>query len=169
MVGLTLESGAPEQALGALLLFATNVAAIIATGTLVLLIYPVRSVAQESGWPVGVLRGRTLFNVGFVVVLVAVPLLYGSITVWLDMLVVREAQPVAEAWAEGRGWQVTDVAYDQDHLTVVVLASTLEFDPTSLRTALDEAGLEDVPVNVTMVVGGTRELAVSSIDVTTAG
>ena len=33
VVGLTLESGAPGQALGALLLFASNVAAIIATGT----------------------------------------------------------------------------------------------------------------------------------------
>ena len=45
VVGLTLELGAPRQALGALLLFGTNVAAIIATGTLLLLAYRVRDVA----------------------------------------------------------------------------------------------------------------------------
>src|SRR4029079_2826275 len=41
VVGLTLESGAPRQSLGALLLFVTNVVAILATGTIVMAIYGV--------------------------------------------------------------------------------------------------------------------------------
>src|SRR5690606_38976036 len=58
VVGLTLESGAPGQAAGALLLFATNVTAIIATGTVVLIGYRVRAAAIAAGRPVGQLRAR---------------------------------------------------------------------------------------------------------------
>ena len=57
VVGLTLESGVPDESLGALLLFGTNVAAIIATGTLVLLLYRIRDVAAAAGLPVGRLTG----------------------------------------------------------------------------------------------------------------
>jgi hypothetical protein len=39
VVGLTLESGAPNQALGALILFTTNVAAILASGIVVMALY----------------------------------------------------------------------------------------------------------------------------------
>src|SRR4051812_38980243 len=46
VVGLTLESGAPHQSLGALMLFGTNVAAIIATGTGVLQLFRIREVAR---------------------------------------------------------------------------------------------------------------------------
>ena len=57
VVGLTLESGVPDESVGALLLFGTNVAAIIATGTLVLLLYRIRDVAAAAGLPVGRLTG----------------------------------------------------------------------------------------------------------------
>jgi|tagenome__1003787_1003787.scaffolds.fasta_scaffold20968041_4 uncharacterized membrane protein len=46
VVGITLESGAPHQSLGALMLFGTNVAAIIATGTGVLQLFRIREVAR---------------------------------------------------------------------------------------------------------------------------
>ena len=39
VVGLTLESGAPRQSLGAFLLFTTNVVAILASGTVVMALY----------------------------------------------------------------------------------------------------------------------------------
>ncbi|MGV9733485.1 DUF389 domain-containing protein [Rhodococcus aetherivorans] len=73
VVGLTLESGAPRQAGGALLLFATNVAAIVATGTLVFLLAGVRGAAHRAGRTVGDLRGLSVLTVVAAVVLVAVP------------------------------------------------------------------------------------------------
>jgi uncharacterized membrane protein len=73
VVGLTLESGAPGQAAGAMLLFATNVTAIIATGTVVLIGYRVRAAAVVAGRPVGQLRTRTVAVVGLLVLVVAVP------------------------------------------------------------------------------------------------
>ena len=48
VVGLTLESGAPEQALGALLLFLTNFGAILLTGLIVMAIYRVRATAVQG-------------------------------------------------------------------------------------------------------------------------
>lgn len=55
------------------LLFATNVAAIVATGTIVFLAYRVRTAAEAAGIAVGRLRGPTLAAVAVLVVLVAGP------------------------------------------------------------------------------------------------
>jgi uncharacterized hydrophobic protein (TIGR00271 family) len=66
VAGLTLQSGAPGQCLGALLLFATNVAAILASGSVVMALYRVGKTtirqsnvqavadhwANEAGWSV---------------------------------------------------------------------------------------------------------------------
>ena len=103
VVGITLESGEPSQALGALLLFGTNVAAIIATGTVVLLAFDVREVANDSGFEVGLLTGRTLAVIGLMVVLVAVPLTIGSVNAYQQQSVVSTATPIAERWAEAEG------------------------------------------------------------------
>lgn len=81
VVGLTLESGAPEQALGALLLFGTNVTAIIATGTLVFLVDGVRQAAIRVGAPVGKLKASIVVVVISAVLALTVPLGIGSAVV----------------------------------------------------------------------------------------
>lgn len=162
VVGLTLESGAPSQAAGALLLFATNVAAIIATGTVVLLAYRVRHVLAGSGRPVPGLSRRTLAVVVGTVVLVAVPLAWGTILSTYQQLVVQRAQPVAEQWAEDSGWIVTDVSFRQGQLVVVALGSPPEADAQQLREDLDAAGLESVDARVTLVIGGSKQLPAES-------
>ena len=48
VVGITLESGAPRESLGALLLFTTNVAAILASGIVVMALYRVRRVSGQA-------------------------------------------------------------------------------------------------------------------------
>ncbi len=60
VVGLTLQDGKTTEALGALLLFLTNVAAIVFTATLVLLLYRVRDTALVTGHAGGQLRGWSL-------------------------------------------------------------------------------------------------------------
>ena len=47
VVGLTLESGAPRQAIGSLLLFVTNVVAILASGIVVMGLYRVRRTSDS--------------------------------------------------------------------------------------------------------------------------
>ena len=57
VVGLTLESGAPRQSLAALLLFTTNVAAILASGIVVMALYRVRRVSGQPAAPAARYRG----------------------------------------------------------------------------------------------------------------
>ena len=158
VVGLTFESGAPSESLGALLLFGTNVAAIIGTGTLLLLIARVRASAKAAGRPVGELRGRTLVIVVAMLVVVAVPLTIGSTTAAREQWVISQAKPVAESWANGQSWQVQDVSYRQGALRVVAIGQVPEADDDSLRKALDEAGLADVTLKVTLLIGGSKTL-----------
>lgn len=162
VVGLTLESGAPAEAWGALLLFGTNVTAIIATGTVVLLLYRLREVARGSGLEVGQLSARTLAVVAGMLVVVSVPLGVGSWRVFQEERLIARAHPVASAWAAENDWRVNELAYRQDVLNVVVLGQLPLADTGELRTALDDAGLRDVHVRVTLVLGGSRDLPAES-------
>ena len=159
VVGLTLESGAPDQSVGALLLFATNVTAIIATGTAVLVGYRIRAAAVDTGRLIGRLRARTIVIVTLLVV-VAVPLGIGSYQVFRTQAIVTTAQPVAERWAEARFANVVDVTVRQGVLQVAVVGPPGNADASSLRRVLDDAGLADVPARLSLVVGGSQELPV---------
>ncbi|HRK48390.1 MAG TPA: DUF389 domain-containing protein [Nocardioides sp.] len=158
VVGLTLESGAPDEALGALLLFGTNVAAIIVTGTVLMLVARLRTSAERAGYATGRLGGRSLVVVGLSLVVVAVPLAAGSLSVINDQRVVSRAEPVAQAWADQEGWRVTDVFVRRGTLHIEALGSLPEADPDELRADLDAAGLEDVTVEVKLVIGGAKTL-----------
>ncbi|MCA0295045.1 MAG: TIGR00341 family protein [Actinobacteria bacterium] len=158
VVGLTLESGAPEQALGALLLFGTNVTAIIATGTVVFLAYRVRHAAIALGTPVGRLRRGTVAGVIAAVVALGVPLGIGSAVVVQQELIVARAAPVATAWAGDQGWQVSDISVRQGTLHIVALGPPPTITGTGLRERLDQAGLSNVDVRVTLVLGGSAAL-----------
>lgn len=158
VVGLTLESGAPDEAMGALLLFATNVAAIVATGTLVLLLFGVRGIVAVAGRPVGAMSKRTLGVVIGAVGLVAVPLLVGSVTAAQDQIVVQRATPVVESWAIAQGWIASSVTVRQGELRIIAVGPPPEADLAALRRNLDAAGLAGERARVTLVIGGTREL-----------
>lgn len=163
VVGLTFQSGSPAQAAGALLLFATNVTAIVATGTAVLLAYRVRATAITAGRPVGQLRTRTVVVVGAMVLVVALPLGAGSYQAFRSQAIETAAQPVAEQWALTRSWQIVDVTMQQGVLHVTAAGSAPAADGPALRRALDAAGLADVPVRLSEVLGGTRELPATPV------
>lgn len=158
VVGLTLESGATDEAAGALLLFGTNVAAIVATGTAVFLAFRVRGVAARADIGVGHLRGRTLAVVAASLLVVAVPLTAGSVSAAREQLVVAQAQPVAEDWASELGWTVTDVYLRGDTLHVVVLGlrQAKNLGVAALREDLATAGVDEPDIEVTLVLGGSR-------------
>jgi uncharacterized hydrophobic protein (TIGR00271 family) len=158
VVGLTLESGEPRQALGALLLFGSNVAAIVATGTGLLLAFRLRAAAGAADRPVGRLRRGTIAVVAGFVVLVAVPLGAGSYQVFVESTTLAGLRPVAEQWATAGSWQLVDVSGTEDAIRVEVLGPPPGPDVALLRRALDEAGYADVAVQVALVFGGAQEL-----------
>ena len=158
VVGLTLESGEPSQALGALLLFGTNVSAIIATGTVVFLSYRVRQAAIDAGLPIGRLHRGALVTAFASVVILAIPLSLGSSVVLQQEVLVSKATPVARAWAKAHGGQISDVTYRDNSLRILAIGLLTLDQVTGLRPDLDAAGLGDVDVLVTLVAGGTKEL-----------
>jgi uncharacterized hydrophobic protein (TIGR00271 family) len=162
VVGLALESGAPDQSLGALLLFATNVTAIVVTGTAVLLGFRVRRAAVRAGRNVGSFRPSTVAVIATLLVVVAVPLSLGSYRVVVDQRTVSAARPVAEQWADVQGWEIVSVGIRQGVLQVAAAGPPPAADAEPLREALDAAGLADVPVRLSLVVGGTQELPVTT-------
>ena len=160
VVGLTLESGLPDQALGALLLFGTNVGAIIATGTIIFLAYRVPAAAQELGLEVGRLGRSTVAVIIVAVLALAVPLGLGSAAIVRQQSIVATATSVATDWAAAQGWQISDITVRQGVLRIVALGPPPSISEVGLRDSLDAAGLADVPAEVTLVLGGSKPLPV---------
>jgi uncharacterized hydrophobic protein (TIGR00271 family) len=158
VAGLTLEARAYGETLGAVVLFGTNVTAIIATGTLLLLLARVRDTARAANLTVGSLSVKTIAAVGVSLVLISVPLAYGSVQVVREQLIVTSARPVADNWADRQGEQVTDVFVRGDVLHIVALGSPSQVRVEGLRGALDEAGLDHIDVEVTMVAGSSAHV-----------
>jgi uncharacterized hydrophobic protein (TIGR00271 family) len=154
VVGLLLSVQRYSDAAGALLLFGTNVAAIIATGAVVLLFYRVRPIAIAGGFPVGNLRGLSLVVVAAMVVIVAVPLALGSLAVARDQQLAASARPLAESWAAQNDWALTAVSAKDSTVVVTALGAPPDADPEQLRDLMDENGLDWADLQVALVVGG---------------
>ena len=154
VVGLLIAVGRYDSALQAGLLFGTNVAAIIATGTILLLLYKVRDAAKHAGITVGDLRGRALAPVVALVVLVSVPLALGSASIARDELLALQAQPIADAWATAAGWETESVEAANQVIVVSVVGKQPEPDAALLRRQLSEAGLADAGLTVHLAEGG---------------
>jgi uncharacterized hydrophobic protein (TIGR00271 family) len=116
VVGLTLESGAPHEAVGGLLLFVTNVIAILASGIVVMALYrvgtPETTKHAWSGHPLAYAM------IGLLLGAVAVPLWVNS--EHFDRTNVRSTgvQAVADHWASSAGWSVLGVSDLDDRVLV---------------------------------------------------
>jgi uncharacterized membrane protein len=156
VVGLTLESGAGDQALGALLLFATNFGAILLSGLVVMAVYRVFALTGREQVQVRRRLAVTLV-VAFVVVL-TVPLAVTTRGVVQDTLDRDGVQPVATRWAQAAGWQVTKVSSDEDGTRVIVTGALPGPDPAALRRQLVAAGQKGQHVTVELVPSQRVEL-----------
>jgi uncharacterized hydrophobic protein (TIGR00271 family) len=154
VVGLLLEVGDYQAATGAALLFGTNVAAIVATGTAVLLGYRVREVARSAGLGVGVLTGRTLLAVVALVVVVTIPLAAGSAAVAADQSLAAQTLPVAKRWAGASDWQVESLEAKAGAVYVVAIGPAPAPEPGALRRLMNIEGLGGAELNVELVDGG---------------
>lgn len=150
VVGLTLESGADEQAVGASLLFLTNVGAILLSGLVVMTVYHVTSAATRStGSPR--MRGSAVVVVSVFVVVLAIPLTFSTRRITTESLQRVDAEAAATAWAEPAGWRILTV--DSDIGGIHVRASGPLPAPrlSDLRRAFDAHGLRRVDATVELV------------------
>ncbi len=151
VVGLTLEGGAPSQSLGALLLFLTNVAAILLSGVVVMALYRVPGAASTSQILKPVSRRRAVLVVVVMVVAVSVPLAATTVRVTSDSVRRAEVADVARGWAEPEGWQIAAVDASEGAMVVRAVGPLPSPDPDALRTALDDAGLAGVSIRLELV------------------
>ena len=150
VVGLTLESGAPRQSLGAFLLFGTNVAAILASGIVVMAFHRVHRIFGQ--------RAATASRYGGAVALIAALLLVVIVPLWInsdriDKTAVRESQvqAVADLWANDAGWSVAAVTATGDQVLVEATGPNPAPALSLLRHDLDAAGLNRLDVRVNLV------------------
>lgn len=151
VVGLTLEAGAEGQAVGALLLFLTNVGAILLTGLAVMTLYRVARAAQRADAPSRTSRRAAALLVLLFVVALSVPLAGSTARIVDERLSVSEVGDVAAPWAAAGDWEVVSVEPRQGVIVVRAVGELPAPAPERLRTALDDAGLEDVDVRLELV------------------
>ncbi len=152
VVGLTLESGALGEAAGALLLFVTNVVAIIATGIVVMSFYGVNklaAVAATDGSRRASLRKPVILLTSMLII-VGLPLSLTSIEIGSKSIIERAVVEVIDEWSDDSGWTIRGIDYTTFELTVTLGGPLPLPDTDALEAALVERGIE--PELVTLVL-----------------
>jgi uncharacterized membrane protein len=148
VVGLTLESGAHHQAAGALLLFGTNVAAILTTGVIVMAAYGVHrsepAVSQLNR------RNAVLVVIAFSIIIL-VPLVVSTRVISADNKREHDVTVVADHWVAGTDWEIVKVSAEPDAIVVKAVGPGRPPSPASLRAALDRRGLRATDVRLDLI------------------
>ena len=151
VVGLTLEAGATGQASGALLLFVTNVVAILLSGLAVMAIYRVTATGASQVTSPGAMHRR-------------------AVVVVIASVIVRPPRSPSRPGGSPRracnaptprrrprrgrsraGWRLLAVDVDRVGIRIRAAGRLPSPDPAELRTALDEQGLDGVDVVVVVL------------------
>jgi uncharacterized hydrophobic protein (TIGR00271 family) len=162
VVGLTLEAGKGDEAVGAMLLFLTNVGAILITGVLVMALYRVRTAALESAVRPPLGRRAAIAVIVVFAIGIAVPLAGSTARIVDERLTTASVTDVAAAWAADAGWEVISVSVRPGGVVVRALGPIPEPEPRKLRALLDAEGLTDVDVRLQLVVENRVELDAAS-------
>lgn len=154
VIGLTLESGAVAEALGALLLFVTNVVAIIATGIVVMSFYGVNKLAAVDAQ-----TGRTQQAAGLsrpiallaaMLVIIGVPLSVTSVTIASRSVTETTVSGVIEQWGTDSGWKLQGLDYRGGELTAYLVGPLPLPDTDALEAALIDRGIDVNAVNLVL-------------------
>jgi len=151
VVGLTLEAGARGQAAGAMLLFLTNVGAILLSGLVVMAIYRVTATAAAEAAAPGRRHPRAVVAVAVFVLVLVIPLTASTRRITTESIQRSDAEAAATAWADPSGWHIVTVDADRAGIRIRAAGPLPSPDPAGLRAALDDHGLDDVDVVVELV------------------
>jgi uncharacterized membrane protein len=153
VVGLTLESGTPDEAFGALLLFVTNVSAILGSGLAVMAAYRVHRLVRPrpEGTTRSLRRGRAVAAILLSLVVISVPLALTSARVTADRNTEAAISDVLGAWADAAGWSIVGVTTTADGVTVRATGALPEPAVGDLRAELDAAGLAATAVELELI------------------
>ncbi|MCU0260380.1 MAG: DUF389 domain-containing protein [Ilumatobacteraceae bacterium] len=153
VVGLTAESGAWSESAGALLLFTTNVAAILLTGTVVMALYGVHRAALAEAAPgtERVNRRNAVLVVIALFVLVAIPLTGASIRIGGDTLRESRVRSALTGWAEAGDWELVALSTRGGEVEVTAIGALPAPDLDDLRARLEAEGVDPADVDLNLV------------------
>ena len=157
VVGLTLESGAPHQSLAAFVLFTTNVAAILASGIVVMGLYRVRRVSGQAAARAFHYRGAVAIIAALLLVVI-VPLWISSDRIYHTTVRQSDVQAVAAHWASDAGWSVVGVTVAGDQVLVEATGPSPGPSLAAFRRDLNAAGLGGLNVRVSLVPASYQPL-----------
>lgn len=159
VAGLTLESGAYSQSLGAVLLFLTNVAAILLTGVVVMAAMGIpRLAASDPAAADGFHRRRAVTIIVAMVAIIGIPLTANSVSIASSLVLQAKVSSAAQAWSAPTGWRLVAVNAQADKVIVTTEGSGAQPSVAELRTALQEAGVDPSQVSVVFVPTTTVDL-----------
>jgi uncharacterized hydrophobic protein (TIGR00271 family) len=155
VVGLTAESGAWGQAAGALLLFVTNVAAILGSGAVVMAIYGfsrLRIELAEDKEAERKRRARAYVTTAAVVALVAVPLAWSTANAIETRSKEGRIRTYVEQVTEGTGWELVSISQRENGKYVVLVKGQPPLpDMATVYDNMDKAGLDTSKIEVQLV------------------
>lgn len=155
VVGITLGAGQFDLALGALVLFLTNAAAILIAGAVVFTAAGYRHEAADRDERAG---RRARVTILVLVVVLLVPLVASSSQIFLYELWTRDAETITQEWVAGTAWTVETVAQASDEIVITVIGPGDAPPLEDLKAALREQIPERVPIKVIQDSGRTEEL-----------
>lgn len=155
VVGVCLGQGAPGLALGALVLFLSNLIALVLAGTLVYAALGTR----EAGRPTGGKRRRAYLTITVLLVIVGIPLVANTVGSFLVTLYSARTADAAGQWLAGTsGGQVLSVDVSATEVRITVQVPD-ELPPTDdLMRALDG----ELPRGVSVVISSSVGAQVSA-------
>ncbi|WP_084105701.1 TIGR00341 family protein [Demequina sp. NBRC 110056] len=125
--GLALESGEPGQAFGAVLLFVTNVAAILATGALIMAIYgysKLRLLESEDQEAERRRRARAYITMAALILIVSGPLAYSTAKAIEDRSRMATITDYVEQVTDGTPWAIVSITPREEGMIHVLLKGT---------------------------------------------
>jgi uncharacterized hydrophobic protein (TIGR00271 family) len=153
VVGLTLEAGAIDEAFGALLLFVTNVVAIIATGIVVMSFYGVNKISA-----VGVAEGthraslrKPAILLTVMLVIIGLPLSVTSLQIGVKSIIESAVHSEVDDWLVDTGWTLEGIDYSGLEITVTVEGPLPLPDTAALEAALVERGVDTENVTIVLI------------------
>jgi uncharacterized hydrophobic protein (TIGR00271 family) len=157
VVGLTAEAGELDQASGALLLFITNVAAILATGLIVTGAYGVYRLAAPAPARRASSRRNAFLLIAAMAVVVGVPLSGSSARIISDTSEQLGVRAAGDEWGATVGWDLVAVLTEEGKTVARFEGPTPLPSTDGLRQALQDHGVDPARVRVELLPRATVE------------
>ena len=153
VVGLTAESGAWDESFGALFLFGTNVASILATGIVVMALYRVYQMVKPAATAEkrAVNRRNAILLIVAFFAVILVPLVGSTVRIARDSARERDVRQITEEWADDVGWEVLEVSTTAYTVDVRVIGSPPIPETESYSDALVAGGIDPVGVVIEFI------------------